>query len=686
METATIKKLNEEQQVAFDLVRDTNRSFFLTGKAGTGKTTFVKYIQETLTDKRFVIVAPTGLAAITAGGQTIHSFFGLPLDPIAPDAEFEMFNINYEKQCLLQKVDTIIMDEVSMVKCDIVDAVDSILRHVMKNSMPFGGKQVIFIGDLYQLDPIVDTNDEGLRKFYHHYYNTTIPYFFKARVFQSYLLPSIEFSKVYRQKDKEFLQMLEHIRIGKYVKEEIDKINLSSLGNILTEEHNTKENKDLVLTPFNKKADNINNMELEKIPNQAYTYIGKLEGDFNRKNFPAPYELTLKEGAQVMFCRNDADHQWVNGTLGVVSSLSEDSISVMVDEEEIQVAKETWEAVKYVFNEKTQKLDKEVIGTYTQYPLRLAWAITIHKSQGLTFDRVTLDPNGIFSPGQLYVALSRVRSLEGLTLVNRVYQNYIYVKQDINTFMMQYSNLSAIQNDIILQKPVTEAITKCDYDAAASYLLRQVLSAVNDSNIDKAWHGACQMMSVLYNLDIFTMQETTEWLSGDDEKTLFLNTIIAICNRKYDFAIALAERGCNLNINSDFDYLKCIALFMNSNYDEAELALTEWKNKLKEHNRVLDDRYYYLLAWINKKQGKPYISATQHVIRHTPRYIAPLLFLKESMNEAGLKLETGDDNSRLVDAFNQSATSQEFQNAWKDATSEERATLILAVLDYPYEQ
>lgn len=686
MET-TIKKLNEEQQVAFDLVRDTNRSFFLTGKAGTGKTTFVKYIQETLTDKRFVIVAPTGLAAITAGGQTIHSFFGLPLDPIAPDAEFEMFNINYEKQCLLQKVDTIIMDEVSMVKCDIVDAVDSILRHVMKNSMPFGGKQVIFIGDLYQLDPIVDTKDEGLMRFYKYYYNTTIPYFFKARVFQSYLLPSIEFSKVYRQKDKEFLQMLEHIRIGKYVKEEIDKINISSMVNLLTEDYNKKENKDLVLTPFNKKADNINERELANIPNQAYTYIGELEGDFNRKNFPAPYELTLKEGAQVMFCRNDLiNHQWVNGTLGVVSSLSEDSIFVKIDDDEIKVAKETWEAVKYVFNEKTQKLDKEVIGTYTQYPLKLAWAITIHKSQGLTFDRVTLDPNGIFSPGQLYVALSRVRSLEGLTLVNRVYQNYIYVKQDINTFMMQYSNLSAIQNDIIQQKPITDAITKCDYDAAASYLLRQVLSAVNDSNIDKAWHGACQMMSVLYNLDIFTMQETTEWLSGDDEKTLFLNTIIAICNRKYDFAIALAERGCNLNVNSDFDYLKCIALFMNSNYDEAELALTEWKNKLKEHNRVLDDRYYYLSAWINKKQGKQYISATQHVIRHTPRYITPLLFLKESMNAAGLKLETGDDNSRLVDMFNQSSTNQEFQIAWENATSEGRTILILAVLDYPYEQ
>ena len=591
METTTIKKLNEEQQVAFDLVRDTNRSFFLTGKAGTGKTTFVKYIQETLTDKRFVIVAPTGLAAITAGGQTIHSFFGLPLDPIAPDAEFEMFNINYEKQCLLQKVDTIIMDEVSMVKCDIVDAVDSILRHVMKNSMPFGGKQVIFIGDLYQLDPIVDTKDEGLRKFYKYYYDTTIPYFFKARVFQSYLLPSIEFSKVYRQRDKEFLQMLEHIRIGKYVKDEIDKINISSMGNLLMEDLNAKENKDLTLTPFNKKADNINERELANIPDKAYTYIGELEGDFNRKNFPAPYELTLKKGAQVMFCRNDSiNHQWVNGTLGVVSSLSEDSIFVKIDEEdEIKVAKETWEAVKYVFNEKTQKLDKEVTGTYIQYPLKLAWAITIHKSQGLTFDRVTLDPDGIFSPGQLYVALSRVRSLEGLTLVNRVYQNYIYEKQDINNFMMQYSNLRAIQNDIIQQKHVTEAIAKCDYDAAASYLLKQVLSAANDSNITKAWHCACQMMSVMYNLDIFTGQETTEWLSGDDEKTLFLNTIIAICNRKYDFAIALAERGCNLGINSDFDYLKCIALFMNGNYDEAELALTEWKNNLKEHNRVLDD-------------------------------------------------------------------------------------------------
>ena len=682
MKTATIKKLNDEQQVAFDLVRDTNLSFFLTGKAGTGKTTFVKYIQETLKDKRFVVVAPTGLAAITAGGQTIHSFFGLPLDPIAPDSdsEFEKFNINYEKQCILRKVDTIIMDEVSMVKCDIVDAVDSILRHVMKNSMAFGGKQVIFIGDLYQLDPIVDTNDEGLRRFYKYYYNTTIPYFFKARVFQTYLLPSIEFSKVYRQRDKEFLQILEHIRIGKYVKEEIDTINISSIGKL-----KEKDNKDLILTPFNKKSDNINYIELEKIPNKAYTYTGKLEGDFNRKNFPAPYELILKEGAQVMFCRNDANHQWVNGTLGVVSSLSEDSVSVMVDGEEIKVAKETWEAVKYVFNENTQKLDKEVIGTYTQYPLKLAWAITIHKSQGLTFDHVTLDPNGIFSPGQLYVALSRVRSLEGLKLVNRVYRNYIYEKQDINTFMMQNSNLGAIQKDIILQKPVTEAIAKFDYDAAASYLLTQVLSEVNDRNINKAWHCACQMMSVLYNLDIFKEQESTEWLSGDDNKTLFLNAIIAVCNRKYDFAIALAERGCNLNINSDFDYLRCIALFMNGNYEEAELALTEWKDKLKRHNRVLDDRYYYLSARIYKEMGNPYISAVQYVIRHTPRYITPMLFLKQSMNAAGLKLETEDDNSQLVEVFNRPSANQEFQTEWDKATSEERNILIQAVLDYPYE-
>lgn len=683
MET-TIKKLNEEQQVAFNLVRDTNRSFFLTGKAGTGKTTFVKYIQETLTDKRFVVVAPTGLAAITVGGQTIHSFFGLPLDPIEPDADFELFNINYEKQCILEKVNTIIIDEVSMVKCDMVDAIDSILRHIMKNSIPFGGKQIVFIGDLYQLDPVVDYNDDGLMKFYNAYYHTNKPYFFKARIFQSYILPSIEFSTVYRQKDKDFLTMLEHIRVGQYVREEINKINIYGVKLLPDGIENNKNN--LILTPFNKKSDDINERELAKITNPVFTYIGNLTGDFNKKNFPAPYELTLKEGAQVMFCRNDSEHQWVNGTIGIVTTLSNDSVSVSIDGEEVKVGKETWEAVKYVFNDETKKLEKEIVGTYTQYPLKLAWAITIHKSQGLTFDHVTLDPNGIFTPGQLYVALSRVRSLEGLSLANCIYPQYIFEKKDINEFMKQYSNLDVIQNDIIQYKPISEAIVKSNYDEAAACLLDYVLSEINDGNISKAWHHAYNMTSVLLNFDTFAKYNNITLLSGDDEKTLFLNTIISICNKNYSVAIALAERGSSIGTNTDFAYLKCIALFLSCKYNEAERALADWKNTLKEHNRVLDDRFYFLSARICRERKEPYISAIQYIIRHTPRYVTPILFLKQSMNADGLKLETEDKESHLVDIFNQSTNIQELLTAWKEANLEERKNLLLAILNYPYEQ
>lgn len=678
--------LNSEQELAKKLIALTNQSFFLTGRAGTGKTTFVKYIQETLRHKRFAIVAPTGLAAINAGGQTIHSFFGLPLDPIAPNTEFEAFNLNYAKQLVLKHVDTIIIDEVSMVTCDIVDAIDTILRNIMTNSMPFGGKQVLFVGDMYQLEPVLDMSDEGVVQFYNHHYNTDKPYFFNAHVFRYYQLPCVEFTTVYRQKDNNFLQVLEHIRLGQYVSEEIQMINAKGMTNMLMGNPvKNNETKDMTLTPFNKKADDINERELANIHSNAFTYIGELEGDFNRKNLPAPAQLVLKEGAQVMFCRNDTDHRWVNGTIGVVDSLSNDSVFVKIDERVLEVRRETWTAVKYVFNEKTEKLEKQIVGSYTQYPLRLAWAITIHKSQGLTFERVVLDPKGIFSPGMLYVALSRVRSLDGLSLVNQVNRSHIYEKKNIDRFMSLYSDLDIIKQDVALLQPAMDACAKYNYDDAASYLLEHVLLAVNQKQIDKAWYYACRMLPILYNLDVFANHANIDLLSGDDDRTLLLNTIIAICNRNYNVAVALAKNGISQSDNTEFYYLKCIAMYLNGQNAGTTRALLDWKKSLKSHNMVIDNRYYYLSAQANANLKRPYISAIQHIQRHIPRYLTPVLFLRRNMQAEEIKIETNAKKDiRLVNLFNQPIGDAEFIEAWDKGTLNEHAVFRKAILDYPY--
>lgn len=677
-------ELNQEQEAAYQLVRDTNRSFFLTGRAGTGKTTFLKYIQKSV-DKRFAIVAPTGLAAVNVGGQTIHSFFGLPLDPIAPNTDFEAFNISNAKRLVLTYVDTIIIDEISMVKCDMVDAINSILQHVMRSSLPFGGKQVIFTGDLYQLEPVVDFSNSGILDFYQYYYNTDKPYFFRAQVFKTYRLQCIEFTQVYRQTDKEFLQMLEHVRQGEYVATEIQKINVTCGAKMfmpLSSDEDTT--KDLTITPFNKKSDNINNQELAKIRKPSYTYTGSLEGDFNQRSLPVPNELILKEGAQVMFCKNDKDHRWVNGTIGVVSSLSDDSISVAIDDTEVEVSVEVWESIKYVFNKETEKMEKIVTGTFSQYPLKLAWAITIHKSQGLTFDHVTLDPCSIFAAGQLYVALSRVRSLEGLVLANQIFPKYFFRKTDIDAFMRQLDNTESIIEDVKFYRLADDAIAERDYDKAAAYLLEKTLQLVKKDKQDKAWFCACQMLPIVYDTSIFLRQDSINLLSGDNEQTLMLNTIISICNRNYEVAIALADQGINNNWHVDFHYLKCIAKFLDHKYNGASLAHEAWRKKIKEENKPLDDRYYFISAQTARMRKRPYISLIQHIVRHTPRYQRPILFLMENMHADGLKLETNEKENRLVELFNQ-ANAEEYLAARKEGNLSERAVLFRAIKDYPYE-
>ena len=396
----TLDTTNKAQMLAYELIANTNSSFFLTGRAGTGKTTFLNNIQK-MVNKQFVTLAPTGVAAILAGGDTIHSFFGFPLEVCAPGTYGKL---NEARILTIIHTDTIIIDEVSMLRCDLVDAIDYTMRKTMRNTLPFGGKQVIFVGDVFQLPPIVKQGPEhDLLK---DIYNTDTFFFYKANVIKRMRLAKIEFQKVYRQEDKDFLQILENVRMNK-----VTPYNLAELNSRLCQ---PKKNAGMVitLTTRNDTANEINLNCLAQINEKEYLYDGTITGKYEEKEMPVAKELRLKEGVQVMFTRNDSLKRWANGTLGTVSKLSKDEIQVTVDNgETYAVPCCSWDSITYEYDREARKLKKQVTGTFIQFPLKLAWAITIHKSQGLTFDKLSLNlSHGLFAPGQLYVALSSVRS------------------------------------------------------------------------------------------------------------------------------------------------------------------------------------------------------------------------------------------------------------------------------------
>ena len=559
-----IDQHNPEQMQAFQIVHDTNASFFLTGRAGTGKTTFLHYIKENV-DKQFIVVAPTGIAAIVAGGVTIHSMFGMPLTPITKDTQFQ---INEGQWQVLKRVDTIIIDEISMVRCDIIDGIDTVLRTAMKNDLPFGGKQIIFAGDLYQLEPVVERDEKELIDFFQSEYGTITPYFYHAHVLQRIKLPKIEFTKIYRQNDTDFQNMLNNIRHGCIYSEEIYKINEIGLRN---NESETKEQ--LILTSRNDTAERINQSHLEAIQAAVFTYRGIIEGVFQKNSFPAPEELILKEGTRVMFTHNDTEHKWVNGTVGTISKLTDHSISVILDNGiEVSVNRVEWENIRYKYNRATRKLDSEVIGTFKQYPLKLAWAITIHKSQGMTFDKLKLDlSTGVFMPGQLYVALSRVCSLEGLYLTSPIRLHYIMSKPEIDKFLGDYNDIGIISKDIKEYAQYYQALQDKDYDRAAQECNRIMHSALaarkdistlpiderkkatrnNNKLEEKAYYAADRMLSIAYNAEkVMASTELISTIGGYSEEDNFLNAIICFENGDYEKSFHYIEQEMLLFSNA----------------------------------------------------------------------------------------------------------------------------------------
>ena len=404
---------NQELRNAWDFVEHTGISIFLTGKAGTGKTTFLRTLKEH-SSKRSVIVAPTGVAAINAGGMTIHSFFQLPLSPFVPDASIKnRFDYSKEKRKIMRTLDLLIIDEISMVRADLLDAIDSVLRRFREHDKPFGGVQLLMIGDLQQLTPVVTPEEE---KVLQRYYDT--PYFFGSKALRSISYVTIELTHVYRQQDSTFITLLNNIREGKATAADLQRLNERYSPTFLPEAGSDY----IRLTTHNRMAESYNEDQLRNLPSRACSFRAETDGNFPEYSYPADFNLTLKVGAQVMFIRNDNNGRYYNGRIGHVTYVDNEKILVLCpgDEDAIEVEVETWENTKYTLNEKTKQIEAEVQGTFKQYPLRLAWAITIHKSQGLTFEHAIIDAQASFASGQVYVALSRCKTLEGLVLASPI--------------------------------------------------------------------------------------------------------------------------------------------------------------------------------------------------------------------------------------------------------------------------
>ena len=662
---------NPEMRYAYELIARTDKSFFLTGRAGTGKTTFLHQVQECI-NKRFIVLAPSGVAAIHAGGQTIHSFFGFDL---GVQGAKMIGHINRTRRALVQNIDAIIIDEASMLRCDTLDAIDRTLRDCTCSSKTFGGIQMIFVGDLFQLPPVVTGEDaEELEQMY----GMGAAYFYKARCLQGETLPKIEFRKVYRQTDEVFVGLLDRLRMGNVSSSDLNMINRRVQAE---SKGGAKDDLRITLTCYRNDAKAINDIRLEELPGERKIFEATYEGRVSKQLKEIVDEnLVLKEGAQVMFLRNDQFGRWANGTIVRIISLKEDRIFVQFPHGTIEdVGKQTWDSYEYEYDHLKKKCVKKVAGSVTQFPLRLAWAITIHKSQSLTFEKVNIElGHGAFTYGQAYVALSRVRSFDGLQLSSPMGFNSVRVSREALLFASTFNDSETITTEITVGEAVRDYERQGDFDGAATCLFAMCSTEAHQGNIRNAYDLLNRALTIVAD-DACLFGQNWERLANDSKESILLNAAGLLYSGQTDESIRLLTKVVSASSESfSALYLLARALEIKEEWEMVEKLYGQMTDVLTDNQENgLDSPAFrklkYRVALLNEFQfGSLGFPGIVSLIAENPGYNKYHLALRQMLVKRKAKIEYGEgENNPLLDTiFNSEISDTEFLDLIKKERSQ----------------
>ena len=586
---------NPELQLAWQFIENTGTHLFLTGKAGTGKTTFLRRLKEQ-SPKRMVILAPTGIAAINAGGVTIHSFFQLSFAPFVPETTFNSSQTHYrfskEKRNIIRSMDLLVIDEISMVRADLLDAIDSALRRYRDREKPFGGVQLLMIGDLQLLAPVVKENEWEMLK---NYYET--PYFFASRALRETVYMTIELKTVYRQSDTFFLSLLNKIRENQADDEVLNELNRRYQPGFRPR----KEEGYIRLTTHNYQAQKVNDNELASLPGQTYSFRAEIDGTFPEYLYPADEILTIKAGAQIMFLKNDpsSEKRYYNGMIGEVAAVNDAGMIVRGKDngDEFQLLPEEWGNYKYVLNEETKEITEEIEGTFRQYPIRLAWAITIHKSQGLTFERAIIDARNSFAHGQTYVALSRCKTLEGMVLESPLRREAIISDSTVDDFTKEVER----------NKPGNRQL----HDMQKAYFFDLLSDLFNFYSLDQAYKRLLRLIDEdLYKLYPKQLAEYKELAPHIKEKIVevsqrFRNQYTRLINGSDDYA---ADQGLQERVRSGAGYFRKELEPVRALFEKTNMPLDnkELRKQLNERLQALDDALWIKESLLEAMMGQPF--------------------------------------------------------------------------------